>query len=102
MLASGKMLSIGLIEGRAEGVDAAEQGRPLRPGDQLPIGQPRQRSVTSASVPSSWRPAFPEAAASWAVGVLPGPNAAPDYFTEEDIATLHSATYTVHYNSYGS
>ena len=31
--------------------------------------------------------------------MLPGPNAAPDYFTEEDIQTLYSATYTVHYNS---
>ena len=31
--------------------------------------------------------------------MLPGPNAAPDYFTDEDIETLHSASYEVHYNS---
>ena len=31
--------------------------------------------------------------------MLPGPNAAPDYFTQEDIDTLHSAAYEVHYNS---
>ena len=35
----------------------------------------------------------------WEVGVLPGPNAAPDYFTTEDMDTFYSAPYTVHYNS---
>ncbi len=33
------------------------------------------------------------------IGVLPGPNAAPDYFTEEDISTFYSSSYSVHYNS---
>ena len=33
------------------------------------------------------------------MGVLPGPNAAPDYFTDEDIKTFYSSTYSVHYNS---
>ena len=36
------------------------------------------------------------------VGVLPGPNAAPDYFTDEDIATFYSSSYSVHYNSCAS
>jgi allophanate hydrolase subunit 2 len=35
----------------------------------------------------------------WTVGVLPGPNEAPDYFTEDDIKTLYSSSYSVHYNS---
>lgn len=35
----------------------------------------------------------------WEVNALPGPNAEPDYFTPEDIATFYSSTYKVHYNS---
>ncbi len=38
-------------------------------------------------------------AGQWSIGVLPGPNAAPDYFTPEDITTLYSSPYSVHYNS---
>lgn len=34
--------------------------------------------------------------------MLPGPNAAPDYFTPEDITTLYSRPYFVHYNSWVS
>ena len=36
---------------------------------------------------------------AWEVEALPGPNADPDYFTSEDIATFYSSTYKVHYNS---
>ena len=36
---------------------------------------------------------------AWEVEALPGPNAQPDYFTAEDIATFYSSTYKVHYNS---
>jgi len=35
----------------------------------------------------------------WQLGVLYGPHGAPDFFTDEDIADLFSATYEVHYNS---
>jgi hypothetical protein len=38
-------------------------------------------------------------AGEWTVGVLPGPNEAPDYFTPDDIKTLYSSPYSVHYNS---
>lgn len=34
--------------------------------------------------------------------MLPGPNAAPDYFTEGDIETFYSSNYAVHYNSCAS
>ena len=40
-----------------------------------------------------------DASGMWQVSVLPGPNAEPDYFTEEDMKTFYSATYSVHYNS---
>jgi urea carboxylase len=33
------------------------------------------------------------------IGVLYGPHGAPDFFTEEDIATFFAATWEVHYNS---
>ncbi|KAK9808039.1 hypothetical protein WJX73_007706 [Symbiochloris irregularis] len=75
------------------------QGRALRPGDQLPLSHGSSAARPGLSVPSAWRPRFPEKGNAWEVGVLPGPNGAPDYFTEEDIETLHTATYTVHYNS---
>lgn len=50
-------------------------------------------------MPASWRPSFALGGTAWEVGVLPGPNAEPDYFTPEDIATFYSEPYTVHYNS---
>ena len=75
------------------------QGRALRPGDQLPLSHGSASASPGLSVPSSWRPNFPAKGNAWEVGVLPGPNGSPDYFTDEDINTLHTATYTVHYNS---
>ena len=80
---------------------AAPQGRPLKPGDLLPLGK-AAAAKSGLAVPPAWRPAYPEAGAPWEISVLPGPNSSPDYFTEDDIATLHSATYTVHYNSCAS
>ena len=61
----------------------------------------RQQNKPQADkkVPQAWIPAYPAEGGPWEIGVLPGPNAAPDYFTDEDIQTLYSATYTVHYNS---
>jgi urea carboxylase len=35
----------------------------------------------------------------WDIGVLYGPHGAPDFFRDEDIATLFSAEYEVHFNS---
>jgi urea carboxylase len=33
------------------------------------------------------------------VGVLPGPHANPDYFTDDAIDVFYSSPYQVHYNS---
>jgi urea carboxylase len=77
----------------------ALQGRPLKAGDLLPLSLPSPDLKPGNTCPKSWIPAYPAPGEAWEIGVLPGPNAAPDYFTEEDIKTLHSATYTVHYNS---
>jgi len=75
------------------------QGRPLRAGDLLPLSSIGGGVKTGNACPAAWVPAYPAEGAPWEIGVLPGPNAAPDYFTEHDISTLYSATYTVHYNS---
>ena len=42
---------------------------------------------------------LPEISHDWELGVLYGPHGAPDFFTEEDIATFFAATWEVHYNS---
>ena len=72
---------------------------PLKAGDLLPLAPAAAKPQAGNRVPPAWVPAYPAEGAPWEIGVLPGPNAAPDYFTEEDIQTLYSATYTVHYNS---
>ena len=78
------------------------QGRSLKAGDLLPLTNGAAAARPGNACPPAWLPAYPEPGQAWEIGVLPGPNAAPDYFTEEDIATFHSATYTVHYNSCAS
>ena len=75
------------------------QGRPLRPGDLLPLGPVAEPAQPGLVAPDSWRPQLVERGQAWEVGVLPGPNAEPDYFTPEDIATFYSEPYQVHYNS---
>lgn len=75
------------------------QGRPLKAGDLLPLGPTSSGVKAGNACPKAWIPAYPAEGAAWEIGVLPGPNAAPDYFTEADIKTFYSALYTVHYNS---
>ena len=75
------------------------QGRPLLVGDLLPVTCALPNAKEGLICPEEWVPQYPSGDAAWEVGVLPGPNAAPDYFTQGAIDTLYSATYTVHYNS---
>jgi urea carboxylase len=42
---------------------------------------------------------IPPLAGEWEIAVLPGPHAAPDFFTEEDIAQLYATGWRVHHNS---
>jgi urea carboxylase len=67
-------------------------GRPLRTGDVLHGGAP----VAGAAVPQAERPAL---RTRWQVGVLEGPHAAPEFFTEDDIAEFYAADWKVHFNS---
>lgn len=68
-------------------------GRTLRTGDVLHGG-----AVTAlrTPVPPGERPGF---TAEWRVGVLEGPHAAPEFFTEDDIHDFYAADWKVHFNS---
>lgn len=76
------------------------QGRPLKAGDLIPLGRPATRPILGTVVPDGWISKLPQPhEGDWSIGVLPSPNAAPDFFTEEDLETFYSTPYTVHYNS---
>lgn len=53
-----------------------------RGGVVFPAGQ---KLVVGLAVPEAWRPCAPQRGNPWLVGVLPGPQGAPDYFTTEDV-----------------
>lgn len=83
------------------------QGRYLRCGDSLPVGTPDVATAKPTALPQGWKEKYAGAVHGvgyseegvWQVGVLPGPHAAPDYFTEEAIEVFYSTDYQVHYNS---
>ncbi len=93
-LGSRATFTLGLFGGHA--------GRALRVGDVLrlrpaPVGKsgrpvkPELARLPAALIPTLGR--------EWEIGVFYGPHGAPDFFTEEDIHDLFTATYEVHYNS---
>ncbi|MBW4331824.1 urea carboxylase [Stakelama sp. CBK3Z-3] len=66
--------------------------RRLLAGDTLHLaGEPTQAPVAIAE------PADP--GSDWTLRVLYGPHGAPDFFTDDDIATFAKAEWSVHYNS---
>ncbi|MFE2691685.1 5-oxoprolinase/urea amidolyase family protein [Streptomyces mirabilis] len=68
-------------------------GRALRTGDVLHGGSATDHG---APVPVGDRPGF---SATWRVGALEGPHAAPEFFTEDDIHDFYAADWKVHFNS---
>ena len=70
-------------------------GRALAAGDVLHIG-PGDAGSEPREVPLACRPLIGD---EWEFGVLYGPHGAPDFFTDEDIATFFSSSWEVHYNS---
>lgn len=66
----------------------------LRPGDVLRLKDAATEDVTQLSPDL-----IPIMSKHWDIGVLYGPHGAPDYFTPEDINTLFSTNYEVHFNS---
>lgn len=91
-LGSKATFTLGLFGGHA--------GRALRAGDVLRLNRATPAGVTDADpllrAPASIQPPLTR---EWTIGVLYGPHGAPDFFTPEDIATLFSSAYEVHYNS---
>lgn len=67
----------------------------LRTGDTLRL---RQDGATGPCDPSL-AGAAPELADHWTIGVLLGPHAAPDFFTDDDIRIMFEFEYRVHHNS---
>ncbi|MFI7343271.1 5-oxoprolinase/urea amidolyase family protein [Streptomyces sp. NPDC050085] len=67
-------------------------GRALRTGDVLHGGA----TATGETVPGTDRPAF---TATWHIGALEGPHAAPEFFTEQDVHDFYAADWKVHFNS---
>lgn len=75
------------------------QGRALRAGDTVPL-YPAKLLKHLQEVPLSHLPDFPTSEGDfWEIGVLPGPQSAPDYFTEEDVEEFFSTVFKVHHNS---
>jgi urea carboxylase len=64
----------------------------LRAGHVLRLARAEQTDVKAAVEPA-------QLTREWSVGVVYGPHGAPDFFLPEDIATLFSTDYEVHFNS---
>jgi biotin-dependent carboxylase-like uncharacterized protein len=69
-------------------------GRPLRAGDRLPLGD---ESTTRGPAPALEHPIVPLAEGEATVRVLPGPQ--HDYFADDALAVLQSAPYVIAQNS---
>jgi urea carboxylase len=87
-LGSRSTFSLGKFGGHA--------GRTLRHGDVLHVHRVPEPFVPLRSAPPGLVPKYHS---HWEIGVLYGPHAAPDFFTEEFIATFFATDWKVHYNS---
>ncbi|HEV7716703.1 MAG TPA: urea carboxylase [Steroidobacteraceae bacterium] len=80
-------------------------GRALRTGDVLRLSAPdvMVRFLQSDEAPDDAAPApaslIPKYRKHWNIAVTPGPHAAPDFFTDDDIRAFFAAEWEVHYNS---
>lgn len=114
-VAAGQVLAIGAIEGPGQRAYLAIRGgiaAPLVMGSRATFalgqfgghatGTLRTGDVLHmARAPQSPEPVpAPEPLTrEWLIGVLYGPHGAPDFFLEDDIETLFSTAYEVHFNS---
>jgi urea carboxylase len=71
-------------------------GRTLRHGDVLHVHRVAEPFAPLRAAPPAMVPKYNS---HWEIGVLYGPHAAPDFFTEEYIATFFATDWKVHYNS---
>jgi urea carboxylase len=87
-LGSKSTFSLGKFGGHA--------GRTLRHGDVLHVHRAADPFAPLRTTPAALVPKYHS---HWEIGVLYGPHAAPDFFTEEFIGTFFSTDWKVHYNS---
>ena len=87
-LGSGATFALGQFGGHG--------GRSLRAGDVLHVAPDCGLPALDATQLATLKPEY---TAHWDIGVLLGPHAAPDFFTEEDITTFFATSWQVHYNS---
>jgi len=71
-------------------------GRAVAAGDVLHLAEAADAAVAAPAAAPSVAPALTH---SWRIRVLIGPQAAPDFFTEADIALICEAEWRAHYNS---
>ena len=75
-------------------------GRVLRAGDVLPVGVPNASAGAEAPLAAEEAAAqVPAYGRHWDIGVLVGPHAAPDFFTDADMAMFFATDWQVHYHS---
>jgi urea carboxylase len=70
------------------------EGRALMPGDVLPVGDDVAGPV--GHLPAGMAPVLGH---RWAIGVLVGPHAAPDFLTDDGFEALVRTEWEVHFNS---
>jgi urea carboxylase len=71
------------------------EGRPLAKGDRLPLGEAR-----GDASPRRWATdARPSYAREWEIETMRGPQAAPDFLTEDDMNTFFTRAWAVDRNS---
>ncbi len=71
-------------------------GRALRAGDVLHPLPSREPVGERAPIPPADVPELPQA---WEITVVPGPHAAPEFFTDDDLEIFYATSWEVHYNS---
>jgi urea carboxylase len=87
-LGSRATFSLGGFGGHATGV--------LSTGAVLHLAGEGNATGEPCTIPPAEQPTLQR---RWTLGVHAGPHGAPDFFTEDDIATLYDAEYEVHFNS---
>ena len=71
-------------------------GRTLQVGDVLRLNRMEKDGEPVHAIPAGLIPRYDR---HWDIQVTYGPHGAPDFFTEDDIATFFSTDWEVHYNS---
>ncbi len=71
------------------------EGRALKPGDRLPLGEAAGGNVRLRFK----QEARPRYARDWEIEAVPGPQAAPDYLTDEDLTDFFERNWLVDRNS---